>query len=77
MTGSATVAATLPDTAADRHVAEDASRSLVDSAHHVRDLHGLAVDPRLCALLQSAVETLRELAATFTEHTQGQVSHRL
>lgn len=76
MTGSAAVAAVLPADATDQRVADSAFRSLVDSAHYLRELHGSAVDPRLCALLEGAAETLRELAATLTEHTRGQVMHR-
>lgn len=77
MNGSAAVAATLPATTADQQVADQAFDRLVDSANHLRELHRNAVDPRLCALLEGAAETLRELTATLTEHTQGQVVHRV
>lgn len=76
MTGSAAAAATLPASTADQHVADQAFDRLIESANQLRELHGHAVDPRLRALLHGAADTLRELAATLTEHTEGQVVHR-
>jgi hypothetical protein len=61
----------------DLHIAQDAHQCLVQTVEHLRDLHGRAVDPRLRALLDGAADTVRELAATVTEHSAGtQVAHR-
>lgn len=61
----------------DVRIAQEAHDRLVDTLDHLRELHGLAVDPRLRALLDGAADTVRELADTVTEHSAlGQVAHR-